>query len=577
MVVQRAYGAEIYNMMSGVGDRFVENRQNALRNEIANRSYARQLEQDDLVQQRWLQEQEFEKQKWDTQSELERQKFELEKQKAAGTATSAGEWGLTPGFYDTGGKGDPKDFVPTYTSKNGRMTVGGDTTPYDLSGNSLDGSGKKLDMTRYLTIGEKEQAKAAGTATGKGVGEQKLKLPLVKSRISRQLGLLKQVYDDPFLPKYVGPVSSILPNVSEEATNLEALIEEITSGSFIEGFESIKGAGAITEREGEAATLALSRLKKTRQGSAQYRAAIAEYANHLIRMEQAYEAIANGTLDPASEDFEFDPTYTVDKTPPWMKGKGAAAEPAGAPPAPEATVPAPGAADAIPEPAAPAAAAPASAATAAPAQKGKHPIGTSGDGRTKISDDPALGADNWVPDNDPRAVSARAGAGRGSVTNTATPPSAGGSRSVTVNSAGTPAVTPPPRDPVVTPIPNSPPPRQPAPGGTPGAGTLGGIMPGPGGAPLPGGLVPPQGGGGEMPEAGGGPPPPGGMAGPDPAEAPPEPTPFDQIRMAAYDKGKQEIIKRAIAMQKTRGTEAAQQWAEARLRELRERFGGIPQ
>jgi hypothetical protein len=443
---------------------------------------------------------------------------------------------------------------------------------------------------------EKYGARAGAVKSAQLRAEKASAYPGSAAMLNDAKAKIQEIKATPNLEEYVGGPGGFQGRATEKfpvSQGARKLVKDLTllkAQLWTLARQGLKGAGPVTDYEGGRGEASISNIEMSLDaGDFQGALDEAEHAINRYLVVGEIETTGDGTLPPeagtpGSDQYErwIDGEIAKRTSGPGagVPGPGAAAEAAGGSSAPGAAVVAPEAAATAPAPpqvltgddmanAPEGAVAPAPAATAAPAAGGGSPLETIKPGRNGFQYRKARPG----PDND-RNTWERVNAGATS----AAPATTSSDRSLTVtNSAGTPAVTPPPRDPVVTPIPNSPPPRQPAPGGTPGAGTLGGIMPGPGGSFLPGGLVPPQGGGGGMPEAGGGPPPPGGMAGPDPAEAPPEPTPFDQIRIAAYDKGKQEIIKRAIDMQKTRGTEAAQQWAEARLRELRQRFGGIPQ
>lgn len=46
-----------------------------------------------------------------------------------------------------------------------------------------------------------------------------------------------------------------------DAANFKALYDQVTSGAFLQAFNSLRGAGAITEKEGEKATSAITRMK----------------------------------------------------------------------------------------------------------------------------------------------------------------------------------------------------------------------------------------------------------------------------------------------------------------------------
>jgi len=59
-------------------------------------------------------------------------------------------------------------------------------------------------------------------------------------------------------------------------------IDYLKSNAFMQAFKSLKGGGQITEKEGEAATAALARLKRT-QSPKEFTKGLTEFANIIRR------------------------------------------------------------------------------------------------------------------------------------------------------------------------------------------------------------------------------------------------------------------------------------------------------
>jgi hypothetical protein len=102
---------------------------------------------------------------------------------------------------------------------------------------------------------------AQGTAQGTAAAS----VPKLEADYEVVSTLLDQIMLSPGLKNLTGKSlgglawSDQLPTFYEETGDAEALVQSLDSQAFTLAFESLKGAGAITEKEGEAATLALSR------------------------------------------------------------------------------------------------------------------------------------------------------------------------------------------------------------------------------------------------------------------------------------------------------------------------------
>jgi len=59
----------------------------------------------------------------------------------------------------------------------------------------------------------------------------------------------------------VGPVSSRLPTFTEDTANAEAMLEQVKGGAFLDSIQEMRGLGALSNAEGEAATRAATRMK----------------------------------------------------------------------------------------------------------------------------------------------------------------------------------------------------------------------------------------------------------------------------------------------------------------------------
>lgn len=100
-------------------------------------------------------------------------------------------------------------------------------------------------------------------------------LPGAEQVTQRAVNLVDEIISDPKLSSVTG-MSSYLPS-GPKAKTLEAKIAQLSGTAFISAFESLKGAGAITEKEGAAAEAALARLRDLSQDEEGYKQALLDF------------------------------------------------------------------------------------------------------------------------------------------------------------------------------------------------------------------------------------------------------------------------------------------------------------
>ena len=91
----------------------------------------------------------------------------------------------------------------------------------------------------------------------------------------QSLELIDAVRNSPALASVTGMLQGRMPPRNQEGTDLLIKIEQLQGQAFMQAFESLKGGGQITEKEGQAATAAIARLDR-RQSEEAYRAALDE-------------------------------------------------------------------------------------------------------------------------------------------------------------------------------------------------------------------------------------------------------------------------------------------------------------
>jgi hypothetical protein len=80
--------------------------------------------------------------------------------------------------------------------------------------------------------------------------------------------LIDSVINDPSLGAVTGMFQGRLPAVTQSGTDLVTKIDQIKGQAFLQAFESLKGGGAITEREGIAAQNAIANLNRAQSEKA---------------------------------------------------------------------------------------------------------------------------------------------------------------------------------------------------------------------------------------------------------------------------------------------------------------------
>jgi hypothetical protein len=106
------------------------------------------------------------------------------------------------------------------------------------------------------SVAEKAEQEKVGTVRG----EAKTKLTRVIDNANRMLEQLNEAVNHPALKLSTGPLflSTYIPGT--KTYDFGALMASIKGKAFLEAYESLKGAGNITEQEGRAATEAFAQL-----------------------------------------------------------------------------------------------------------------------------------------------------------------------------------------------------------------------------------------------------------------------------------------------------------------------------
>ncbi|MEL6584048.1 MAG: hypothetical protein AAFQ36_09470 [Pseudomonadota bacterium] len=117
------------------------------------------------------------------------------------------------------------------------------------------------------------------------------------------LRLLATVFSDPNLSSVTGIVEGRLPPRSQAQQDLMVRMDQLQGQAFLTAFETLKGGGQITEREGTAAQAAIARLNRAQSVEA-YQEALNDLA-----------VIVERAVQRAGGDLTFDSLLPQDEAP----------------------------------------------------------------------------------------------------------------------------------------------------------------------------------------------------------------------------------------------------------------------
>lgn len=123
--------------------------------------------------------------------------------------------------------------------------------------------------------------KAVGVEAGKSQFEANRDLPAAIDQASNALDLIKKLKEHPGKVGFVGMpnVSGLLGGVrGTKEADFKSRLEQIKGQTFLQAFNSLKGAGQITEVEGQKATQAIARLDAS-QSEKEFDAALDDLIN----------------------------------------------------------------------------------------------------------------------------------------------------------------------------------------------------------------------------------------------------------------------------------------------------------
>lgn len=268
----------------------------------------------------------------DVQNGFERQKLDIMRQRAGKAEQPT--YGLNP-VWGVDAQGNPtiiqlgKDGNPIQPKIPAGVTIAKDPIKIDAGTHYV-----LLDsQTRQpiTTIPKNVAGTAAAQEVGKAAGQAQAQLPGAEGMAAQISQHIEDLAKDPKLPDMLGPMASRMPNVSADAARVQAKMDQLRGGVFLQGYGMLKGGGAITEVEGLKAEQAMARLN-TAQSLDDYKAALGEFKDALTT--GLAKLRAQGAMVPgAGQNFGAPGGAQAPGASPVGGGQGGPAQSAAIPPA----------------------------------------------------------------------------------------------------------------------------------------------------------------------------------------------------------------------------------------------------
>lgn len=153
----------------------------------------------------------------------------------------------------------------------------GNIRPYVMGKNGLP---KFIDLpegAKAMAPGDLAAEKSAGRERGEVMGKNQANMPAMENNAQKMIRDIDNLINDPYLSNMLGPIDSRLPNFSADSGRVQARIDQIQGKTFLQAFDSLRGAGQITETEGKKATESLNRLQATQVGTKDFYEAAEEF------------------------------------------------------------------------------------------------------------------------------------------------------------------------------------------------------------------------------------------------------------------------------------------------------------
>lgn len=178
------------------------------------------------------------------------------------------EYGLNP-IWTKDAQGNPVLFQPGKDGSINQMKFPEGYTPtpsvtgVDL-GTEIQGRDKYGNpvYSQPKNLSGAEEQKALGKGRGEAEITAKNALPAAQQAATDVAGQVDRLKNDPSLSSVLGPIDSRTPNLSAGSNRVQAYIDQLAGGAFLQARTLLKGGGQITDFEGRKAEQAYIRLNQ---------------------------------------------------------------------------------------------------------------------------------------------------------------------------------------------------------------------------------------------------------------------------------------------------------------------------
>jgi hypothetical protein len=150
------------------------------------------------------------------------------------------------------------------------------------------------ETIQQKNVGEVKSLEIQGKLSGEAIAAA----PKNIARITSAIDLLDKIQGDP-IREYATGLGHLVPGIiPNKISDFHTKVEQAKAGAFTEGLEALRGFGPVTEREGEAARAAVTRMK-TAMTDEGFNEALTDYKKHLQAGLEKAQALLQGRADPA--------------------------------------------------------------------------------------------------------------------------------------------------------------------------------------------------------------------------------------------------------------------------------------
>jgi hypothetical protein len=162
--------------------------------------------------------------------------------------------------------------------------------------------------------GDIKETEAFGSKFGESQGQAVFDLPRIRARAKEAIISIDRALQDPALENITGWLSTVPIVPGGERARAQAVMDQLGGLAFLAAYEELKGAGTITEIEGQKAESAISTI-----GTAQYYDDVVRGINDLrgviVRGVESKEKAASQSADEILQD-RFQPEQQTTLTAP---------------------------------------------------------------------------------------------------------------------------------------------------------------------------------------------------------------------------------------------------------------------